>query len=547
MRGRSMAGKHAVNMVNRTDIPVLVVGAGPVGLALAAELGRLGIGCIVVEKRDGTVPVPKMSQVSARNMEFCRRWGIADTVRKAGWPGDYPGDIVYQRSFLGPELARLKIPSYASRDRQSFTPESPCHCPQIYFDPILAAHVKTLASVDLRYNLALESLTQDQDSVKAVLRDGETGAREEINSRYLVGCDGPGGVVREALNIELGGLGVFAHSINIFFRSPEMITLHDKGRARFHRSIDETGCWSEMIAIDGKELYRLTVFDEPCRDADAGAYLRRLFGSDFPHEIIDVTHWERRDFVAERYRVERAFIAGDAAHQCSPTGGYGMHTGVEEAVNLAWKLAAVIEGWGGDELLESYEPERRPIARRNVTLGTEAFRAITGVPAITAEAAQRAAAGDEDPSVQALRAIFTEFSGSVYQKFQYAYEDSPIWIADGTPPPPFDKFSFTPSARPGTRAPHAWLKEGTSTLDLFGTGFTLLRLGAAPSDTQGWIRAAKRRDVPMTEIAITDPAVSELYGAQLVLVRPDGHVAWRGNAGPDEPMAAIDRIRGAAA
>jgi 2-polyprenyl-6-methoxyphenol hydroxylase-like FAD-dependent oxidoreductase len=541
-----MARRQAVNIEDSTDIPVMVVGAGPVGLALAAELGRLGVGCIVVEKRDGTVPVPKMSQVSARNMEFCRRWGIADTVRKAGWPEDYPGDIVYQRSFLGPELARLKIPSYASRDRQPFTPESPCHCPQIFFDPILAAHVKTLASVDLRYNIALEGLTQDEDIVKAVLRDGETGAREEITARYLVGCDGPGGVVRNALGIELGGLGVFAHSINIFFRSPEMITLHDKGRARFHRSIDETGCWSEMIAIDGKELYRLTVFDEPSRDADAEAYLRRLFGGDFPHEIIDVTHWERRDFVAERYRVGRAFIAGDAAHQCSPTGGYGMHTGVEEAGNLAWKLAAVIEGWGGDELLESYESERQPIARRNVTLGTEAFRAITGVPCITAQAAERAAAGEEDRSVQALRAIFTEFSGSDYQKFQYANEDSPICIADGTPPAPFDKFSFTPSARPGTRAPHAWLEDGTSTLDLFGTGFTLLKLGAAPPDAQGWIRAAKRRNVPMTEIAITNPAVAELYGADLVLVRPDGHVAWRGNTCPDEPMAAIDRIRGVA-
>jgi hypothetical protein len=144
-----------------------------------------------------------------------------------------------------------------------FTPESPCHCPQIFFDPILAAHVKTLASVDLRYNIALESLTQDEDTVKAVLRGGEIGAKEEDTARYLVGCDGPAGVVRKALGIKLGGLGVFAHSINIFFRSPEMITLHDKGRARFHRSIDETSCWSEMIAIDGKELYRLSVFDDP--------------------------------------------------------------------------------------------------------------------------------------------------------------------------------------------------------------------------------------------------------------------------------------------
>jgi len=529
------------------DTPVLVAGAGPVGLALAAELGRLGIGCMVVEKRDGSVPVPKMSQVSARNMEFCRRWGIADTVREAGWPENHPGDIVYQRSFTGPELARLKIPSYAARDRQPFTPESPCHCPQIFFDPILAGHVKTLSAVCLRYNTGLESFTQDGGAVRATLRDSETGQMETVTTRYLIGCDGPGGVVREALGIDLGGLGVFAQSINIFFRSAEMVTLHDKGWGRFHRSIDETGCWSEMIAIDGKELYRLSVYDDASPDADAEAYLQRLFGGDFPHEIIDVTRWERRDYVAEKYRSGRVFIAGDSAHQCSPTGGYGMHTGIEEAANLAWKLAAMIDGWGGPKLLESYETERRPVARRNVTLATESFKAITGVPAIDTAEAARAAAGEAGPAVETLRAAVAGFAGSDYHKFQYTYEDSPVCIADGTPPPPQGGLSFAPSARPGTRAPHAWLEGGASTLDLFGTGFTLLRLGAAPADGQGLHEAAQRRGVPLTDAAIADPAVADLYGATLVLVRPDGHVAWRGDSCPEDPMAAIDRVRGAGA
>ena len=526
------------------DTPVLVAGAGPVGLALAIELGRLGIGCMVVEKRDGAVSVPKMSQVSARNMEFCRRWGIADAVRAAGWPENHPGDIVYQRSLTGPELARLEIPSFAARDRQAFTPESPCHCPQIFFDPILTDHVKTLGGVRLRYHLGLETFTQDEGTVNAVLSNSQTGETETVTARYLVGCDGPGGVVREALGIGLGGLGVFAHSINVFFRSPDLVTLHDKGWARFHRSIDETGCWSEMIAIDGRELYRLTVFDDPDAGANAEAYLRRLFGGDFPHEIIDVSHWERRDYVAERYRSGRVFIAGDCAHQCSPTGGYGMHTGIEEAVNLAWKLAAMIDGWGGDGLLDTYETERRPIARRNVTLATEAFKAITGVPAIDVDEAARAAAGVAGPAVETLRASIPGFAGSEYHKFQYAYEDSPICIADGTPPPQ-GGLSFTPSARPGSRAPHAWLKDGRSTLDLFGTGFALLRLGAAPPDTEGLRHAAARAGVPVSETSIADPALADLYGAALILVRPDGHVAWRGDAAPKDPAQAMDKIRGA--
>ena len=527
------------------DIPVLVAGAGPVGLALAAELGRLGIGCMVVEKRDGAVPVPKMSQVSARNMEFCRRWGIAEAVRAAGWPENHPGDIVYQRSLTGPELARLEIPSFAARDRQAFTPESPCHCPQIFFDPILADHVKTLGGVRLRYHLGLETFTQDEGAVRATLRHSQTGETETVTARYLVGCDGPGGVVRETLGIGLGGLGVVAHSINVFFRSPQLVTLHDKGWARFHRSIDETGCWSEMIAIDGKELYRLTVFDDPDAGADAEAYLRRLFGGDFPHEIIDVTHWERRDYVAERYRSDRVFIAGDCAHQCSPTGGYGMHTGIEEAVNLAWKLAAMIDGWGGDGLLDTYETERRPIARRNVTLATEAFKAITGVPAIDADEAARAAAGVAGPAVETLRASIPGFAGSEYLKFQYAYEDSPICVADGTPPPAQGGLSFSPSAQPGARAPHAWLEDGASTLDLFGTGFALLRLGAEAPDTGALRHAAARAGVPVSETSIADPALADLYGAALILVRPDGHVAWRGDAAPEDPAQAMDKIRGA--
>ncbi|MGE0652487.1 MAG: FAD-dependent monooxygenase [Alphaproteobacteria bacterium] len=528
-----------------TAIPVLIVGAGPVGLALATELGRLGIDCTVVEKRDGAVPVPKMSQVSARAMEFCRRWGIAGAVRRAGWPTHLPGDVVYQRSFLGPELARLPIPAYAAPDRLPFTPESPCHCPQIFFDPILAAHAKSLEPVVLRYRTELESFSQDGNAVRAVLRDSETGATETITARYLIGCDGPSGVVRDALGIGLGGLGVVAHSINIFFHSAGMVKLHNKGWARFHRSIDETGCWSEMIAIDGRELWRLSVYEDPSQKPDAEGYLLRLFGGPFPHEIINVQCWERRDYVADGYGNGRVFIAGDAAHQNSPTGGYGMHTGVEDAMNLAWKLAAMIDGWGGPDLLASYEPERRPVALRNVRLATEAFRAITALPAVTAAGAARAAAGEADPAVEHLRANITALSGSEYLKFQYGYEDSAVCVPDGTPPPPVEAMKYTPSTRPGSRAPHVWIGDGRSTLDFFGTGFTLLRLGASPPGAEGLQAAAQDRGVSMQEIALADPAVAKAYEAPLVLVRPDGHVAWRGSAEPEDPAHVIDRIRGA--
>jgi 2-polyprenyl-6-methoxyphenol hydroxylase-like FAD-dependent oxidoreductase len=531
----------------KTNVPVLIAGAGPVGLALAIELGRRDIGCLLVEQRDGSLPVPRMSQVSTRNMEFCRNWGIAGDVRDAVWKGSHTLDFVYLTSLTGFELARQKIPSYAERGDLGFTPEGPCHCPQTYFDPILAAHVKTLPSVTLRYDTGLSAVEQDRAAVHATLTNSLTGGQETVRARYLVGCDGPNGMVRAALGIALGGLGVVAHSVNIYFRSPELATIHDKGWARFYRLIDETGCWGELIAIDGRELWRLTVFHELDGGMDAGAYLRKMANTDFAYQIISVAPWERRDYVAEAYRKGRVLIAGDAAHQCSPTGGMGMHTGVAEAVNLGWKLAAVIEGWGGDALLDSYHAERHPIALRNVAASTNAFHQITGMPGGSAIA-------EDSPEGICTRRQFDEsrqelrkYSVNEYDKTQYCYEGSPICVADGTAPPAADPPRFIPSARPGTRAPHGWIEAGRSTHDLFGDGFVLLRLGDAPPDAGPLAEAAAAHAVPLSEIRIADPAIAETYGRKLVLVRPDGHVAWRGDTCPADPAAVMDQVRGAIA
>jgi 2-polyprenyl-6-methoxyphenol hydroxylase-like FAD-dependent oxidoreductase len=188
-----------------SEASVVIAGAGPVGLGLACELGLRGIDCLLVEKRDGSVTVPKQSMVSARNMEFCRRWGVAAAVRNAVWPQSYPRDFVYLDSLRGRELMRVKVPSYGQRDQRDFTPEAPCPCPQIYFDPILMARVKTFPNVTVRTNAALESFRQDDAGVAVRLTDLTTGANENVGARYLVGCDGPAGTVREALEIELGG------------------------------------------------------------------------------------------------------------------------------------------------------------------------------------------------------------------------------------------------------------------------------------------------------------------------------------------------------
>lgn len=527
---------------SNSSVPVLIVGAGPVGLGLAVDLGLRGVECILAEKRDGVISVPKMSQVSARNMEFCRRWGIAEEVRQAVWSSAYPLDFVYLTSLTGRELARLKVPPGAERGGLAYTPEGPSPCPQIYFDPIIVARAKSLPEVDLRYNTGLVSFTQDADAVHATLRNSLTGEEETLSAQYLVGCDGPGGAVREALGIGLGGLGVVANSINVFFRAPELSSLHDKGWARFYRLIDEHGCWGELIPIDGDELWRLTVFHETFEGFDPDVFLRRTAGIAFSYELISVLPWERSDFVAERYGAGRVFIAGDAAHQCSPTGGLGMHTGLGESVNLSWKLAAVLEGWAGPDLLSSYETECRPIAERNVGFATQAYRAITGLPG-EAEMVDflPSTTGDAAGVDQRLRNL----SVAEHIKAQYCYEESPICLSDGTPPPDEDQKEYKPSARPGTRAPHAWLGEGKSIIDLFGGGFVLLRFGPQPPEADGIVDAAEARGVPLRVEDITDPAVAEIYERALVLVRPDGHIAWRGDTSPADPLALIDRVRGA--
>jgi len=511
-----------------TETSVLIAGAGPVGLALACELGLRGVDCVLVEKRNGAITVPKMSAISPRNMEFCRRWGIADTVRTAVWPESRNADFVFVEHLRGRELARSRRPTSAQRGTLSQSPETACHCPQIFFDPILAARARSLGSVKLCYGVRLDGFAQDRDGVRARVADVATGAGETISARYLVGCDGPAGIVRAALGIGLGGLGVVANSVNIFFRSAELSSLHDKGWARIYRLIDASGCWGELIPIDGKALWRLTVFDDRTALAEPAAALARMAGGAFPHELLSVLPWERRDCVAERYGAGRVLIAGDAAHECSPTAGLGMHTGIEEAVNLAWKLAAMVDGWGGAGLVESYEAERRPVALRNVALSTATYQALRRIPG----AAEASALGPD-----AWREVLAATSPSEQVKMDYAYGASPICVADAEPGRP-------DAARPGARAPHAWLAEGRSTLDLFGDGFVLLCFAGARERAAPLIRAAERRGMPLCVVVLDDPAIAALYGAAFVLVRPDAHVAWRGDdvVAPD---AILDRVRGA--
>jgi 2-polyprenyl-6-methoxyphenol hydroxylase-like FAD-dependent oxidoreductase len=530
------------------DVPVLVVGGGPVGLGLAIELGLRRIPVVLVETRDGSVTVPKMSNVHVRSMEFCRRWGIADRVIAAGWPLHHPLDMIYVTTMAGYELGRHRIPSYASEPDHPFSPVRDRHCPQLYFDPILRDFARTIDNVSLRYFTRFESFAIEGDRVVASLVDTRTGERSHLGARYLVGCDGAQSTVRGQLGIGLGGAGRLDLSVTIYIRSEELGRMHDHGWGRMYRFVDATGCWSEMIAIDGKELWRLTVLTGLDDRFDPHACVRRAAGAPFDYEILSVLRWDRLEFVADAYRAGAVFLAGDSAHQNSPTGGLGMNTGLADAVDLGWKLAAVLDGWGGEGLLRSYEVERRPVAVRNTQFCSELFYdtietpggPLIAAPTAEGEAARRSAMAMIEESGRANMIVT-----SLAVRLGYCYEDSPVIAYDPALAPIDYRAPYRPTTRPGARAPHAWLADGSSILDLYGEGFVLLRLGAAAPDAAPLEAAASARGVPLTTITLDDPALARLYERPLVLVRPDGHVAWRGTAPPADPMALIDRVRGA--
>jgi 2-polyprenyl-6-methoxyphenol hydroxylase-like FAD-dependent oxidoreductase len=502
----------------------------------------------LVEKSDGSIEQPKMDLVGIRTMEFCRRWGIVPLVEASPYDRTIRQDNVYVTSLCGYELGREPFPS--SNDNRP-PPQSPSRrerCPQDMFDPILRAWVETFPAVTLSYRHELVAFTQRAGGVEAEVIDHGDGRRETIEADFLVGCDGASSRVASALGIPFAGTPVLTNTTNIIFRAPQLLQLHGKGEAYRFIIVGPEGTWATIVAINGGDRWRMSIVRSPdgglSRDEIAAA-IRRAVGTDFDFEILSVTNWKRRELVAERYGEGRVFIAGDAAHVMSPTGGFGMNTGIGDAVDLAWKLDAVLAGWGGPHLLDSYTRERRPVAERNARESSDNLARMLSpepMPLLC----------EDSPEGARLRAEFgAAFSATMRHEWftlgihlGYRYDDSPICRPDGTAAPPLEVARYEQTAYPGARAPHVALPDGRSTLDWFGDGFTLLQLGRG-ARPEPLAEAARSRGVPLRVVACDLPAVRAAYGADLVLVRPDGHVAWRGDAPPPDPLALVDRVRGA--
>ncbi len=532
--------------------PVLIVGAGPVGLALAGDLGWRGVPCTLIEKTDGTIEHPRMDIVGPRTMEFCRRWGIADWVRDAPYPGDYPQDCIYVTALAGYELGRERFPARAEEKCPPQSPQKRERVPQDMFDPILQRFVRIFPHVTLRYGTELIAFEETDDAVIATVRDA-AGTTRTIMADYLVGTDGGASLVRERAGITMSGNPALTYTTNVMFRCADFPSLHDKRLGYRYIFIGPQGTWLTIVAINGGDRFRMSIVGSADKvthtEGDIRDALRRAMGRDFDYEILSVMHWVRRELVADSFGTERVFIAGDAAHLMSPTGGFGMNTGIQDAVDLGWKLAAAVRGWAGKDLLASYEHERRPVAVRNVTEASSNLDRMLS----TRHRLPPPEIFEQGPAGDAARKDYGAwFSDTMRHEWYtlgihlgYRYEGSPAIWPDRTPAPPLETSAYTQTARPGHRAPHAWLPDGRSTLDLFGRGFTLLRFGLDAPHGERLRAAAASAGVPLSVVTLDTPDIAALYERRLVLVRPDGHVAWRADSEAEDAVALIDVVRGA--
>jgi 2-polyprenyl-6-methoxyphenol hydroxylase-like FAD-dependent oxidoreductase len=536
------------------QVPVLIAGGGPVGLALAADLGWRNTGCLLVEKHDGVNDHPRATLLGARSMEYYRRWGIAEKVIAAGLPLDYPIHIIFATTLCGHELHRAKFTSMGEfmsyrPGLEEIVPDakySPYFKTQIgqqALEPVVREFAASQPGVDLRYGWQLTGFEQDADGVTATITERKSGETQQVRAKYLVGCDGGKSVVRSSLGINYFGRGAMRPNVSFFFRSASFVKTHALGRGTLYFLFNPNS-FGVFTAINGHDLWNYQHYfldpERATRDIDPKAAIFEAMGKPFDFELLKTTHWHHHQSVAERYREGRVFLAGDSAHLFCPTGGVGMNTGIGDAINLGWKLDAVLAGWAPPSLLDSYEIERQPVAVRN---STEAAANADRIDATMHATPANVAAEDEAGEVargtltESLRRLSRQFNASGLQ-LGHRYDTSPLCIQDGSPAPPDNPNVYVPVARPGSRAPHLWLEDGRSTLDLFsGHGFTLLRLGADAPDATPLLSMARACGMPLSVQAVTQADVQQLYAARLVLVRPDGYVAWRADIFPEGDSA----------
>ena len=548
-------------MSEQISAQVLIVGAGPVGLTLAIDLAQRGIDVLVVETRHrGEAPNVKCNHVSARSMEIFRRLGLAASVRSSGLPEDYPHDVAYRTSFTGVELSRIPIPCRRDRYTETHgpdtgwpTPEPPHRINQIYLEPILFAHAASRPGIRILNRTSVDDFTQDKLGVSATAHSLDSGASINIRCSYMVGCDGGRSATRKKIGATLSGTDVVGRVQSTYLRAPDLLKRLSVAPAWATFSLNPRRC-GNVYAIDGQQTWLIHNYlneDELEFDSvDRDWAIRQILGvgSDFNYEILSREDWVGRRLVADKFRDRRVFICGDACHLWIPMAGYGMNAGIADAMNLSWLLAAAITGWASTAILDAYELERKPI--------TEQVSRFAMSHALALQKEREAVPIDLEnpgPAGDALRAATGQalYDLNVQQyccaglNFGYFYDSSPLIAYDGVVAPDYAMHTFTASTVPGCRTPHVWLADGRSLYDALGDDYALLRMDNT-IDTTPLQRAAQARGMPLRVVDVSGPDVKDVYAEHLVLSRPDQHVAWRGNALPDDPGHLLDMLRGAA-
>lgn len=526
-----------------TDQPVLIVGGGPVGLTLAIDLGQRGVECLLIDKRPAPSFLPKMERCHARTMEHFRRLGIADAVRGVGYPADVPLDSFLVTTLAEPAIAQLHTSSVVEarkRGEQANDGRWPAEPSQIVsqyaLEPLLKRIAENTPGVSVRFGCELLSFDEQDDGVVVRVRDLD-GREETIRSRYLLGCDGGSSTVRAGLGFRLEGQADLGQQMQALFHCEELFDRIAMGKgAHYYRADDQ---WTFLITQGDTHHFSLHAMVDD--ESIMPTLFESIVGMPVSYKTLYAGKWTMRRLLSNRYASKRVFLAGDSAHLFTPNGGLGMNTGVGDAIDLAWKLAGTLQGWGGKGLLASYEIERRPIAVRNLKASERAFDArrvwrdqcrteCSAVMETNDPEARRRVAQvwlDEHQKGTSLAGIIL---GYRYLKSPIVcYEDDD----DGADQTSYD---YVPTTRPGARIPHLWLKDGSAVQDHLRDGYTLLTCAPAAAELDKLGEAFGLLQCPLHVLDVTEmPHVRALYEKNHVLLRPDLHVAWRGDSLPAAP------------
>lgn len=541
------------------ETSVLIAGAGPVGMCLALDLAQRGVRVIVAELRPADeLPSVKCNHVSARTMEILRRLGIAEKVRAVGLPDDYPNDIAFRPVATKPDFQRIRIPCRRDRFTETDcadggwpTPEPPHRVNQTFFEPVLWQFVREHAGITVLNRTMVESFEQDERCVTAILHDLDGGQTYDVRADFLIGCDGGRSNIRKAIGARLEGDAVIQRVQSTYFRAPDLIDRIPGPQAWWTYLYHPVRAGS-LVAIDGKERWLVHNYLLPGEEGfdtiDRDANLRMLLGVDasFSYEILSNEDWIGRRLVADKFRDRRVFICGDAAHLWVPYAGYGMNAGIADAMNLSWQLAARINGWGGEAILDGYCDERQPIteqvSRFAMSHAEKAIRERTSIPPEFLDDSPAGAAARAMIGAEAYPLHVQQFACAGLN-FGYFYDASALIVPDGEAPPAYTMHAYEPSTVPGCRLPHFTLADGTSLYDRVGQDFTLIRLDPA-IDVAPLLDAAHQRGVPITLLDISRADAPDVYRHALVLSRPDLHVCWRADSVPSDPGKLVGTISG---